>query len=167
MISKILKTPEPYRPDLLPSNRFCHGAITVIRDFVWAELYHDQPIGQPPFVEVVCKPERKFFTGELFGYSHDTSGLVGFASPTLEFLSEEDAIVLRAEIIPMLTFEAAEALGYSARYLAKLRNLGQGPKFWRVAEDQEIYEVWYDRKDVDAYALERKSRAERRGGRRD
>ena len=166
MFSRLLAKPEPYRPDLLPINKSCRGAITIVRAYAQAELYHDQPIGEPPFIEVPCEPSRKFFTGELMGYEHRTSWLVGFVSPTLEFLNQEDTLKLWNNLEPLLTWEAAETLGYSARYLEKLRQRGQGPKFWRVAENQEIYEVWYNRRDIEDFTEERKARPERRGGRR-
>ena len=167
MIEKLLKKPEPYRPDALPANKRCYGSITIVRGFAQAELYHDQPIGEPPFIEVPCEPFHRIFTGEPIGYMHETSKLVGFASPTLEFLSQKDTLKLRGDIEPMKTWEAAEVLGYSVRYLEKLRQRGEGPKFWRVAEDQEIYEVWYDRSDIKDFVEERKTRSERRGGRRE
>lgn len=155
--------PQPYCPELLPSNKRCNGTALLIGDRVEVELYHEQAVGQPPFIEVPCKPWYRLFSGELLGYYHETGKLVGFASPTLEFLDREVAIPLLENLSLMTTLDAAE-VGCSPRYLEKLRNLGQGPKFWRVAEGQFIFEVWYDRKDVEAYAAERRGGYRKRKG---
>ena len=65
------------------------------------------------------------------------------------------------------TRQAAEMLKLSPRYLEKLRRQGEGPKFWRIAEGTYPYQIWYELRDIEAYAEEQKNRPERRGGRRE
>lgn len=154
----------PYPQEISLINRRCHGKINVRRrsyGYTQTERFHEYPLGQPPFIEVpICYN---------FGPIHyTTSELVGFISPTIEFLGEGGTYDLLDSLSELYTTEqAAEILCRSPRYLEKLRRNGDGPKFWRIAEGTFIYEVLYELRDLEDYAEEIKNRPERRGGHRE
>ena len=161
----------PYPTTVHLSDRCCHGKIHIRRQgygFTQTEFFHDQPIGRPPFIEVPIERSVTFY-GEAV-YSYKTYGLVGFISPTIEFLGEKGTYDLLDKLETLEFFQAKEAaamLGHSARYLEKLRRQGTGPKFWRIADGCFVSSVWYELRDIEAYLEERKIRPERRGGRRE
>ena len=154
----------PYPLEVSLVDRCCHGKITVqVRSIgcTQTERFHNPPVGQPPFIEVST---YRFGNSEYY----DTNHLVGFISPTIEFLGEEGTYDLLNSLGEMFsTRQAAEILKLSPRYLEKLRRLGEGPKFWRIAEGGCYYQVWYELRDIEAYAGEQRTRPERRGGRRE
>jgi len=154
----------PFPLEVSLIDRQCHGKINIrVRNYGYTqtERFHDQPIGQPPFIEVST---YHFGNSEYY----DTNHLVGFVSPTIEFLGEERTHDLLNSFGDMfLTRRTAEMLKLSPRYLEKLRRLGEGPKFWRIACGGFYYQVWYELRDIEVYAEEQKTRPERRGGRRE
>ena len=154
----------PYPLEVSLIDRRCHGKISIrVRSSGWTqtERFHDQPVGQPPFVEVQT---YRFFNM----YYYDTKFLTGFISPTIEFLGEERTYdLLNSLDVVFSTRQTAEMLKLSPRYLEKLRRLGEGPKFWRIAVGFGHYQIWYELRDIEAYAEEQKIRPERRGGRRE
>ena len=153
----------PYPTEISLIDRRCRGKINTRLHgygYTQTELFHEAPIGEPPYIEVKIKP--------LFStYHYDNCDLVGFISPSIEFLGKQGTLNLLDSLGELFTtVEAAEMLKRSPRYLEKLRRQGEGPKFWRIAEGTFSYTVLYERCDIESYADERKVRPEKRGGRR-
>ena len=154
----------PYPLEATLIDQCCHGMINLrVRSYghTQTKRFHELPVGQPPFIEVQT---YRFFSSDYY----DTSHLIGFISPTIEFLGEERTYDLVDTLQGKLfsTRQTAEMLKCSPRYLEKLRRQGKGPKFWRIAEGSYPYMVWYELHDIEVYYEELKTRPERRGGRR-
>lgn len=171
MGNELIHKPPAYRSFVHPSDRRCKGRLArkrSCRNHTEGERYFELPTGRPPFVEVRTVQATNFLTGEPSGsWMFLTEGLVGFIDPFTEFLAVDEVLGLFDSLELLTTKQAGEVLGCSARYLEKLRRLGRGPRFWRIADGCFSYSVRYERLDLDAYALEKTTRPERRGGRRD
>ena len=157
------KTLPPYPLEVSLVDRQCRGKINIRRrsyGYTQTERFHEHPLGEPPFIDV----QTYYFCGS---YHYDTHQLIGFISPTIEFLGEQGTHYLLDLLGELFTTEqAALLLRRSPRYLEKLRRHGEGPKFWRIADGTYPYEVFYELRDIENYAEAIKNRPERRGGSR-